>query len=94
MMKQEIIIDEFTKVIKMMAPESYEPIVTAFNSMKALEVLHKDIYNCISYWWYDCDCFSDKIGSVTNTDWKELKIKSRSLASIKKYLLREKLITK
>ncbi len=92
MIKQELIIDEFTKVIKMMAPESYEPIITAFNSMKSLEVLYPDIYDCVSYWWYDCSIFTDKIGSITNEEWEKLKIKARSLASLKKYLLREDLI--
>ena len=93
MMKQEIIITEFEKIIHMMSPDTYKPIITAFNSLKPLEVLYPDIYNCVSYWWYDCDCFDDKIWTVINDTWKELKIQARSLESLKKYLLREWVIT-
>jgi hypothetical protein len=61
MMKQELVIDEFQKVIKMMAPESYEPCITTFNPLKSLEVLYPDIHSCISYWYFDCYSFEDRI---------------------------------
>lgn len=93
MIKQEEVIRDFENLIKVMSPDTYKPIITVFDPLKSLKVLCPDIYSCVSYWWYDCDCFPNKIGKVINTNGKELKIKARSLASLKKYLLREWLIT-
>ena len=92
MMKQELVIDEFEKIVHLMAPESYSPIITIFNPLKSLEVLFPDIHTCISYWRYDCYSFGDKVWEVQDTEWNKLQIMWRSLESLKKYLIREWLL--
>lgn len=93
MMQEDIYKTKLEDVIWLLSPDVYKPIITVFDCLYPLRVIYPEIHDCISYWWYDCDCFTDKIGKVQNKDWEVLEMQARSLESLKKYLILENVVT-
>lgn len=91
MMQEEIYKEKIEEVIGLLSPDTYKPIITVFDCLYPIRILYPDIYDHISYWWYDCSCM-EWGGLVTCEKRWELRIQGRSLESIKKYLLRDELI--
>ena len=68
MMQESIYMEKLEDVIGLLSPDSHKPIITVFDCRYPIRIIYPEIHDCISYWWYDCDCMEDKIGKVQNKE--------------------------
>lgn len=68
MMQEDIYKEKLEDVIHLLSPDAYKPIITVFDCLYPIRIIYPEIYDCISYWWYDCDCLPDKMGKVQNKE--------------------------
>lgn len=87
--KSDKLIETLTDAISLLSPSSYRPMIDVFDVLYPVKILYPDIYDCISYWKYECYGI---IWEVQNMDWKSIKIVWWSIKSLKKYLEWEWLI--
>lgn len=55
-MQEQIYTEKLEDVIGLLSPDSYKTLITVFDCLYPIRILHPEINDCISYWRYDCSC--------------------------------------
>lgn len=87
--KYHKIIDEFEKVLGILAPSSYEPIIDFYDPFYTVKILCPDIHENIEYRYRECR----KPMPVTYQDGTVIVVRREDITTLKELLLKEELIT-